>query len=396
MKASRPTRVVLAAAAVAAIGVVAPSAAQRPSEPVSLEDLKAAIDNLGRLDYEARMNAARTVRRAPAALSVGALIDAAAGHTDGYVRYRALVLLSGFNDPRARDIMEESLGDPNDRLRAVAYTYFEHHPDKLVAPRLLTALGREDSEFVRPELTRAVAAYGVFDPKARDAVLPLVDRGQDFFRGEVIEALGDYKAAYALEAIERVATLDGPLQDEAALALGKIGDKRALGTLAELQRSAPRERQPAIAAAICLLGVNCETHQGFIAETLRFSVANLGFQELLRASAASLSAIAVGGQASALAALLDTGVPARDPARAPIALAAGTAVIRSTALALQVLEQRTDLDGAVLLLRDAFDMLEEDYEEERFFMAVRRAYWEAPEGSPRRRVCDALIQKLEF
>ena len=31
--------------------------------------------------------------------------------------------------------------------------------------------------------------------------------------------------------------------------------------------------------------------------------------------------------------------------------------------------------AAVELLREAFDMLEEDFEEERFFVAVRRAYW---------------------
>jgi len=396
MKTLRVTRVFLAAVAVAAACLSAAAGAQRPSDPVSLDDLKAAIDNLGRLDYEVRMNAARTVRRAPAAMAIGALMDAASGHGDGYVRYRALVLLSGFNDPRARDVMEEALGDANDRLRSVAYTYFEHNPDKIIAPLLLKALDREDSEFVRPELTRAVAAYGAFDPKARDAMLPLVDRGQDFFRGAAIEALGDYKAVYAVDAIQRVAKLDGPLQDDAALALGKIGDKRALATLAELQRTAPRERQPAIAAGICLLGVNRESHQGFVTETLRFSIANLGFQDLLRASATSLAAIAVSDNPAALATLFDAGVPARDPARAPIALAAGTVAIRNTALALKVLEQREDLDGAVLLLRDAFDMLEEDYEEERFFMAVRRAYWEAPEGSTRRKVCDALIQRLEF
>ena len=45
------------------------------------------------------------------------------------------------------------------------------------------------------------------------------------------------------------------------LALGKIGDKRALAVLAALQRTAPKTSQPAIAAAICLLGVNCESHQ---------------------------------------------------------------------------------------------------------------------------------------
>ena len=56
-------------------------------------------------------------------------MEAAAGHADGYVRFRALVLLSGFNDPRARDVMSTSLDDPNDRLRAVAYAYFEHNPE---------------------------------------------------------------------------------------------------------------------------------------------------------------------------------------------------------------------------------------------------------------------------
>ena len=369
---------------------------QRPLEAVSAEQVKAAIDDLGRLDFAVRMNASRTVRRAPPAIAVPALMDAAAGHADGYVRYRALVLLSGFNDPRARDIMEEAMGDANDRLRAVAYTFFEHNPDKTVTPLLLKALDKEESEFVRPQLTRALAAYGVFDPKARDAVLPLVERGQDVFRAEVIEALGDYKAPYAIDALQRVARLEGPLQQDAALALGKIGDQRALGTLAELQRTASRDDQPAIAAGICLLDVNCASHLGFVTDTLHFAIANLGFQDLLRASATALGALAIGGHAEALVTLIDAGVPARDPVRAPIALAAGTVAIRNPALALQVLENRTDLDEAVLLLRDAFDMLEEDYEKERFYATVRKAYWEAPDGSTRRKACDTLIQRLEF
>lgn len=383
---------VLAAAAV----TVSLAGNQSSGEAVSPEELQAAINDLGRLDYDVRMKAARTVRRTPAAAATAALMEAASGHVDGYVRYRALVLLSGFNDPRARDLMEEALSDANDRLRAVGYTYFAHNPDKTLTPLLLRGLDRESSEFVRPELTRALAAYGAFDSKAREALLPLVDRGQDFFRAEVIAALGDYGATYAVEPLDRVARLDGPLQREAALALGRIGEKRALATLAGLQRSAAREVQPAVAAAICLLGSNCEAHQGFITETLRFAVTNLGFQDLVRAAGGALAALAEGGHADALAALLDAGVPARDPARAPIALAAGTVAIRNPVLVLSVLETRPDLDEAVLLLRDAFDMLEEDYEEERFFARVRRAYWEAPEGSRRRAVCDALIQKLDF
>jgi hypothetical protein len=41
-------------------------------------------------------------------------------------------------------------------------------------------------------------------------------------------------------------------------------------------------------------------------------------------------------------------------------------------------------------------MLEEDFEEERFFAAVRKAYWAAPDESATRKVADTLIQKLEF
>ena len=36
-------------------------------------------------------------------------MQAVAEHADGYVRYRALVLLTGFNDPRTKDAMRESL-----------------------------------------------------------------------------------------------------------------------------------------------------------------------------------------------------------------------------------------------------------------------------------------------
>jgi hypothetical protein len=277
----------------------------------------------------------------------------------------------------------------------VAYTYFEHNPDRTVVPLLLAALEKETSEFVRPALSRALAAYGD-DPKVRAALVPLVDRGQDLFRSVVIEALGDYHAAYAVDAIDRVARLEGPLRGDAILALGKIGEKRSLVTLAELQRSASEVDQPTIAAAICLLGVNCASHLPFIARSLTFGIQTIGYQSLVRSSANALAAVAVGGHPEALSTLVDLGGPARDPQRSPIALAVGTVAIRDTSLLLSVLEQRTDRDRAVLLLRDAFDMLEEDYEEERFYAAVRRAYWQAPEGSVTRAVADTLIQKLEF
>src|SRR5438876_3013042 len=121
------------------------SFAQEPAAPqaVSAAQLKAAIDKLGDLDYATRTNASRVVRRTAAAQAVPALLQAVAEHADGYVRYRALVLLTGFNDPRTKDAMRQSLASPNDRLRAVAYSFFEHNPDGTMVPVLLAAFEKE-------------------------------------------------------------------------------------------------------------------------------------------------------------------------------------------------------------------------------------------------------------
>src|SRR5688572_27022816 len=131
-----------------------PNQTQGGDPAISMPQVKAAIDKLSDLDFPTRMSAGRTVRRAPAKIAMPALLEAVASHKDGYVRFRALVLLAGFNDPRTRDVMLSSLAEPNDRLRTVAYAYFEHNPDVSVLPRLLAASEKEDSEFVRPALMR--------------------------------------------------------------------------------------------------------------------------------------------------------------------------------------------------------------------------------------------------
>jgi HEAT repeat protein len=377
--------------------------AQEPPAPqvVSPAQLKAAIDKLSDLDYATRMSASRTIRRAQSSQAVQALLQTVAEHGDGYVRYRALVLLTGFNDPRTKDAMRESLKSPNDRLRAVAYSFFEHNPEPALQAEFLAALEKEQGEFVRPAVVRAVAALAARSDNAtlRQAVLREATRGEDFFRSVVVEALGDYKAQYAYETINGIAKLDGPLQDDAALALGKIGDKRALETLATLQRSAPRTTQPSIAAAICLLGINCSSHVNYLTETLKFSDRNLGYQELLRGAAAGLGALAVLGHAETADALIEIGIPSRDPTRAPIALALGTVALRNSSLMLAKLEaiqNKNVLDGALALLAEGFDMLEEDLDKERFFVQARRIYWDSAAGTPRRALMQTLIGKLDF
>ncbi|MBA3887331.1 MAG: HEAT repeat domain-containing protein, partial [Acidobacteria bacterium] len=372
--------------------LLADSPRQAARDTVPARDVQAAIEKLGSLEFETRMEASRTVRRASADVAAPLLHRAVAGHADGYVRYRALVLLSGFNDPRTRETMASVLDDKNDRLRAVAYAYFEHHPDPQILPRLLGALEKEESEFVRPALTRALAAYGS-DPRVRSTMTALALRGQNFFRSVVIEALGDHKAGYALPTLTEIAKLEGPLQYDAVLAMGKIGDKKALETFVALQRGAPRSVQPAVAAAICLVGVNCASHQGYLASTLTFAIQNPGYQDLLRAAASALAAVALEGGEDAATELIVQGGPTRDPERAAIALALGTVALRNATMILRLVENERLAGPAIELLHEAFDMLDEDFEEERFFVAVRRAYWQASENSPTRRAAEALIRR---
>src|SRR5262249_33717443 len=239
--------------------------AQEPPSPqtVSAASLQTAIDSLGKLDYDTRTNASRLIRRTPPNQAVPALIKAVRTHEDGYVKYRALVLLTGFNDPDTTMVIHEAKASPNDRLRTVAYEYFEHHPDREMIPEMLAALDTEDGEFVRPSLIRALAAQGS-DPRVSSALLRETGRGEDLFRSAVIEALGDYKAAYAIDALTAVTKLDGLLLDDWVLALGKISDQRAFTTLAALQRTAVPSLQPIVAASLCLVTAQCVDEEKYL------------------------------------------------------------------------------------------------------------------------------------
>jgi hypothetical protein len=373
-----------------------PPSGERGPTATSAADITAAIDQLANIDYATRVKSARLVRRSAAAQAVPTLVQVINGHKDGFVRFRSLILLTGFNDPRAKEQMLEAMASPNDRLREVAYGYFELHPDRTLIPRFVGALDKEMGDFVRPAIVRALAAVGD-DPAARDALLAHVTRGVDFHRSTVIEALGDYRRAYALPKLLDVVKLDGPLQDDAALAIGRIGNnKQSLGALAALQRSGSKELQPTLAAAICMLGVNCSSHLNYLDEVIAFADDNPGYQELVRPAGAGLAAAAIEGNTDALAVLFDRGIPSMDPIRAPLALAVAKVALRNTTLMLGALQKLKDLSGALTLLAEGFDMLEEDLEEEQFFVTVRKEYWAAPDTAPVRKLAEQLITKLDF
>ena len=390
-------------AAVAVSLTAAPLAAQAPApkpaaaaQPAAApRPLPAVIDELGSLDYVIRTAASAAVRRAPAEQAVPALLTAVTSHGDGYVRFRALVLLAGIGDPRTRDVMIPAIDDANDRLREVAYSWLEWNPEPSLAAKLVGKLETEVSEFVRPALVRALAALGD-NPAVRAALLRDVNRGEDHFRGAVIEALGHHKAKYAVPALAAVAALDGPLQDDAVIALARINDPKGLEVVIAQQATAPRPRQPALAAAICLLGRNCESHERFLVDTLTFTTKNMGHQELARSAADALAVLAYAGRAAAWDALITIGDPSVDPVRAPIALAAARAAVGDPPGALGALERATDPRAALLLLRDGFDMLSEDLAEERFYARIRALYWQAAAGSPARARIERVMATLDF
>jgi hypothetical protein len=340
------------------------------------------------------MNAARAIRRLPAAEAVPSLTEAVRKHGDEFVRYRAFVVLSSFNDRGTSDLVRGLLRDANDRLREVAYKWLEIHPDPALVPTLLSALQTETAEFVRPALVSALAALGD-DMRVQRALLGEIGRGLDFFRSAVIEALGRRHAAYALDGIAGVAKLQGPLQNDSVIALGRIGGPRALAALMALAADAPA---PSLAwtlrAARCMAGESCDAAIEAIGAAVREPSVSAA---VLRAGMGGLTAIAGNGNQAATAALVSLG--SRGGAlRDQAAIGLGTLAIMDPDSMVAWLDRAPQAarEAGIALIKDGFDDLEEDFGEEQFFAAARATYWKAAEGSDTRSLAALLIQRLEF
>jgi HEAT repeat protein len=362
-----------------------------PAQDAPAAVLAKHIDALSGFDYPTRMNAARMIRRTAATEAVPALSRAARLHTDQFVRYRALVLLSAFNDPGTGAIMRGLLPDRNDRVREVAYRWFEIHPEPALHDTLLAALNTEQAEFVRPALVRALAAHAD-NAMVQRALIAEAGRGLDFFRSAVIGVLGEQRARYALNAIIPIVSLDGPLQDDAILALGRIGDRAAVPALASLTK-VPPEAEPSLQGAQCLLGDKCEERIAWLAQAARTETRPVVF----RASVAILGVLAAAGHSSAVDALFEL---ERTTARlrGDVAIALSTMALKRPQetiawLAKTSAERRA---RAIELMHEGFESLEEDFAEEQFYAAARAAYWAAPETSEQRALTASLIDKLEF
>ena len=173
-----------------------------------------------------------------------------------------------------------------------------------------------------------------------------------------------------------------------------------------VQADADETLQPVVSAAACLLDVDYESQFRYVADVLGYSAQTVDGdnQALLRSAASGLAALAIAGNRDAIEVLFDTGVTAGDQARAPIAISIGTVAFRNPAIVRHALVGRSTRtqdpssgpEDELMLLRDAFDLLDEDFAEERFYVLMRGDYWAAPEGSDGQAVAEAAIRILEF
>jgi hypothetical protein len=362
------------------------------AQALSDADLKRHIDTLSDFNYAARMTAARMIRRAPASSVVPALVASARAHPDEFVRYRALVILTSFNDSGTPALMRTLLADRNDRVREVVYRWFERNPTPDLADTLVAALNTEQSEFVRPALIRAVAAQPPSD-RVQRALLAEIGRGFDFFRSAVVAALGDHRATYAVDPIAELTASEGTLQDDAVLALGRIGERRALGTLAALTKTAP-DVTAAVQAAQCLLGDSCESRIAWLRDSARNPTTR---PDAVRAALNALAAIGEAEDA-ARETLVRVAIDASDRLRGEASLAFSALALRRPAEVIEWLGETSSEVRALAaeLLREGFESLEEDFAEEQFFSAARAAYWKAADASTGRTITATLIDRLEF
>ena len=380
----------LTLALVLALAPALPGGAQQPSAP----DVKASIDRLGNFDYATRTIAARSVRRVPASEAMPALVQAVRNHPDQFVRYRALVLITAFNDRGTPDLMRSLFRDRNDRVREVAYRWFAAYPEPAMSRALLTSLQSEQAEFVRPALVAALAAIGN-DPEVQRALVAEAGRGFDFFRIAVIEALGERHAAWAVEPIAEAAKLDGPIQDDAVLALGRIGGAQASAALASLKPGGA-DVVASLHAAQCLLGNDCPGQIKALVDSVSDPRAS---SQAARAAIAALGAIAAKPEPSAITELAGLARSSAPGLRDAAAVEFSTLAVRRPDAVLPWLDALGDeaaRESAYALLSDGFSRLEDDFAKEQFFAAARAGYWKASEGSSGRTRIAALIEKLEF
>ena len=269
-----------------------------------------------------------------------------------------------------------------------------------VLPALIAALGREQSEFVRPALTRALAASRR-RPRARAGARAARHAG----RGLSSAARSSRRSAtiartYALpERSSTVAKLEARCRTTRSRRSGKIGDPASRAALAELQQTAPTpscsrrlRRRCACLASSCAAQTRTISRRRWCSRPAIARLSDRCFAARSRAGRARDA-----GDDRRSSALLDAGVPAEDPRARRHRLGVGTWRFRNPGRRARGARERgSDSDGvdraAARRLRHAVRGLRGGA----FLRRGPARLLGGAGGSPRRRVAEALIEKLEF
>ena len=111
----------------------------------------------------------------------------------------------------------------------------------------------------------------------------------------------------------------------------------------------------------------------------------------------ALEAVAQNRNEAALSALVAL-APKEGPRRERIAVSFSSVALRQPDWVVDWIgaKDASTRESLITMLKDGFDSLEEDFDEEQFFAAVRAGYWRAADASAGRSLAAMLIQKLEF
>ena len=208
----------------------------------------------------------------------------------------------------------------------------------------------------------------------------------------MIEAWAAIAPLYAVDGIAATSKLEGPLQDDALLALGRIGGTRASTAIAEFSGGTAEAAQM-IRGVRCLIGEMCAQQ---IAALVAAASSEEGRPSTIRGAIDALEAVAQSRNEAALSALF--GLAKNSALRESVAVAFASVALRQPDWAVERLNAADGptRESAITMLKDGFDSLEEDFAEEQFFASVRAGYWRAADGSAGRSLASTLIQRLEF
>jgi|GEM_PF-4284144 len=210
------------------------------ADPAGITAILAATTDVGPYVRESAAQALGNFRTEPARQTLAQLSK----DPNPGVRYHAIKALAEANDSRNQAVLIRALADSDPLVRSAAASGLAVVPSSESVAKLLPLLA-DTNELVRASVCSSLAAaHGVDRDKAGEALLPLMDDKSPLVQMTAIHALVKLKESRAVPRLMKLAqtvssqksleTMFGSPHLLAVMALGEIGDRRALPTLLKL------------------------------------------------------------------------------------------------------------------------------------------------------------------